>query len=84
MRTTKGQKRIASGDRYYGGYDIQRDRERISKEESLTDELGLFRLASTHKDLGLEGRTPNFVLANIRIKFITNADVEVVHCTPNF
>jgi hypothetical protein len=82
MRTAKGKKRIQSGDWYYGGSDIQGDRERISQEENLKDELGLFRLASAHKDLGLEGRDSNYVLANIRIKFCTNTDVEVEHVIP--
>jgi len=81
-RTNKGEKRIKSGDRYYGGYDIALDNQRINQEESLEDELGLFRLASVHKDLGLASRASNAVLANIRIKFITRTDVEVEYVIP--
>jgi len=75
--------KIKAGNQYYGGSSIAADVRRINKDENLADELGIFRLASVHRDLDLANQpSPNAVLVNLRIKFITKADVEVEHVIP--
>ncbi len=75
--------KIKAGNPYYGGSSIAIDVKRINKDENLADELGIFRLASVHRDLDLANQPPpNAVLVNLRIKFITKTDVEVEHVIP--
>lgn len=75
--------KIQAGNQYYGGASITAAVTRINRDENLADELGIFRLASVHRDLDLSHQPPlNAVLVNLRIKFITKADVEVEHVIP--
>lgn len=75
--------KITAGNQYYGGSSIAADVRRINQGGNLADELGIFRLASVHRDLDLANQPPqNAVLVNLRIKFITKADVEVEHVIP--
>lgn len=83
--------KIKAGNRRYSEKSIVDDVERINEYENLADELGIFRLASVHRDLDLakplSSDNPrkskiNTVLVNLRIKFITKTDVEVEHVIP--
>lgn len=75
--------KIKAGDQNYKDHSIKGDVEKINKDENLADELGIFRLASVHRDLDLANQPPsNAVLVNLRIKFITKTDVEAEHVIP--
>lgn len=77
-----GEIKIRGGNQYYGGAAIAKDVKRINKDENLAGELGIFRLASVHKDLDLAHQASNAVLVNLRIKFITKTGAEVEHIIP--
>jgi hypothetical protein len=75
--------KIKTGNRSYDDSSIAADQKRINKTENLANELGIFRLASVHRDLDLANQPPpNAVLVNLRIKFITKSGIEVGYAIP--
>ncbi len=81
-RTSKGEKKLRNLA-HYSNQEIQEDVERINKEEDLTDELGLFRMAATHEDHKLKGLVAaNIVLVNLKISFTTQSGIKVRHTIP--
>jgi hypothetical protein len=75
--------KIKAGDKSCKDSKIIDDAIKINKNENLANDLGIFRLASVHRDLDLANQpSPNAVLVNLRIKFITKTDVEVTHVIP--
>ena len=66
--------KIKAGDKSCKDSKIIDDAIKINENENLANDLGIFRLASVHRDLDLANQpSPNAVLVNLRIKFITKA-----------